>query len=158
MHALGKKPSSKVLGFRRRASDRGISKHLQILDGVQVWEIRRIRLADGKPMQMVTVSVLCEVCPELGEDALRSPLCTLIAEQSGRTPARAVEVYEAIKLDARGGGARGPQRHSGAPHAQDVLRLLWQALETSVIILRADLNRFMLKLDANGLHFSKITS
>ncbi|GEM_PF-6818300 len=31
-------------------------------------------------------------------------------------------------------------------------------LETSVIILRADLNRFMLKLDANGSHFSKITS
>ncbi|MDD3485329.1 MAG: GntR family transcriptional regulator, partial [Atopobiaceae bacterium] len=37
----GKEATSEVLGLRRRASDRGISKRLQVPDGTEVWEIRR---------------------------------------------------------------------------------------------------------------------
>ncbi|EPD77743.1 hypothetical protein HMPREF1527_00041 [Atopobium sp. oral taxon 199 str. F0494] len=159
MTALGKHPSSKVLGLRRHSSSKGISKNLQIPDGTQVWEIRRVRLADDEPMQIVTAYIPYEDYPELTEEALESSLYTFIANTSGRMPAHAIEIYEAINLDAREAQVLGVLKGTAALRT---LRTTYDSygkpFETSIIVLRADYNRFMLKLDTNGTHFSKITA
>lgn len=156
--ALGKRPSSRVLSLRRRAASGGVSKSLRVPEGTKVWEITRVRLANEKPMQIVTAYVPCELCPDLTEDALVSSLYTLIAEASGCVPAKAIEVYEAINLSAREADALCVPK--GTP-AIRTIRTTYDAydrpFEASVIVLRGDCNQFMLRLDARGTHFSKIT-
>lgn len=156
--ALGMTPSSRVLSLRQQEARSGVSKRLGVADGTKVWEIRRIRLADDKPMQYVTAYVPCKICPNLSRKALESSLYTLIAEASGRMPARAEEVYEAINLDAI--EARGLGLEPGTA-ALRVLRTTFdqhgRPFEASVIVLRADHNRFRVVLDTAGMTFSKIT-
>ncbi|WP_058270369.1 GntR family transcriptional regulator [Olsenella massiliensis] len=157
--ALGKVPSSKVLRLGRVKARAGISRRLDVPDGTEVWEIRRVRYADGKPLQYVVAYVPVAVCPKIDEKALESSLYTLIAEASGRMPARAVEVYEAINLDAREASVL---ELSPGMAALRTLRTTFDAhgrpFEASVIILRADRNRFQLTLDTHGTTMSKITT
>lgn len=159
MSALGMRASSKVLSLRRRAAKGGIARRLAIPDDAEVWEIRRLRLADDKPMQVVTAYVPCTECPELTRESLESSLYALIAEASGRMPAKAEELYEAVNLD------KSEARALEVPDGTAALRIIRTTydsaglpFEASVIVLRADRNRFMLTLDANGTSFAKVTS
>ncbi len=156
--ALGMTPSSHVLSLRRRRARSGISKRLKVPDGTEVWEIRRIRLANDRPMQYVTAFVPCSVCPTLRAESLVSSLYSLIAEASGKMPARAEEIYEAVNLDAS--EARGLGVEPGTA-ALRILRTTFdqhgQPFETSVIVLRADRNRFRVTLDTGGAKFAKLT-
>lgn len=158
IQALGMTPSSRVLSLRQREARAGISRRLNIPDGTEVWEIRRVRLADEKPMQYVTAYVPCDVCPTLAMADLEWSLYALVANMSGRMPARAEESYEAVNLDAT--EARALDVAPGTA-ALRVLRTTYDQhglpFEASVIVLRADRNRFLLTLDANGTTFSKIT-
>lgn len=157
--ALGMEPSSEVLGLKQKSSEAGISKRLGVVDGTKVWEIRRIRRADGNPMQYVVAYVPCSVCPQITKEDLESSLYALIANASGRRPAKAVEVYEAINLDAREARALGVSTGTAALRT---LRTTYDAygkpFEASIIISRADRNRFQITLDTSGTTFSKITS
>lgn len=157
--ALGMTPSSKVLGLRLRQAEAGVARRLAVPDGTRVWEVRRVRLADGVPMQYVTAYVPHSCCPSLTEKALESSLYALITEASGKMPAKAEEVYEAINLDRREAEALGLS--SGAA-ALRTLRTTYDAsgrpFEASVIISRADRNRLMVTLDTEGVSFSKLTS
>lgn len=156
--ALGVEPSSRVLSLKRCEARSGISKRLAVLDGTQVWEIRRIRFADGKPMQYVTAFVPCSICPTICEEDLKSSLYTLIAEASGRLPARAEEVYEAINLNAREAQSLGVETGTAAMRVlRTTIDQHGHPFETSVIVLRADRNRFLLTLDTSTTRFSKIT-
>ena len=157
--ALGKKPSSRVISLRKRAARAGISKRLGVPDGTEVWEIRRVRFVDESPMQYVTAFVPVSVCPDLTAEALTSSLYTLIAGSSGRMPARATEVYEAVNLDGTEARALGLEPGRAALR---VLRTTFdqhlRPFEASVIVMRGDRNRFMLTLDTTGTTFSKVTS
>lgn len=157
--ALGETPSSRVLGLRRQKASGEISRQLGIPDGTEVWKIRRVRLADGKPMQYVTAYVPVELCPQIDEQALGSSLYALIAAASGSMPARATELYEAVNLSEPEAVALE------VPVGTAALRVLrttfdqhMRPFETSVIILRGDRNRFSLTLNTNEISFSKVTS
>ena len=157
--ALGKTPSSRVLSLRKKATKAGVSQRLGVPDGTEVWEIRRVRLADDRPMQHVTAYIPVSTCPGLTKDALESSLYTLIAEASGRMPARATEVYEAVNLDS------AEAKALEAPQGAAALRVLRTTcdqhgtpFEASVIVMRGDRNRFMLTLDVDGTSFTKLTS
>ncbi|MDO4849377.1 MAG: GntR family transcriptional regulator [Coriobacteriia bacterium] len=157
--ALGKTPSSRVISLRKRAAKGGIAKRLCIPEGTEVWEIRRVRYADERPMQYVTAFVPSDICPELNKETLTASLYTIIADASGRMPARATEVYEAVSLD--GAEARALELEPGCA-ALRVLRTTFdqhmRPFEASVIVMRGDRNRFMLTLDTAGTTFSKVTS
>lgn len=159
VQALGMEPSSRVLSLRQVAAHAGVSRRLRVEDGTPVWEIRRVRCADGRPLQHVTAYVPRDACPELAADDLTASLYTLIAEASGRMPARAEEVYEAVSIDAA--EARSLELPVGSP-ALRVLRTTYdqhgRPFETSVIVLRADRNRLAVRLDASGTTFSKVVS
>lgn len=118
-----------------------------------------MRYADERPMQYVTAFVPVDICPELTKEALTASLYTVIADVSGRMPARATEVYEAVSLD--GAEARALELEPGCA-ALRVLRTTFdqhmRPFEASVIVMRGDRNRFMLTLDTAGTTFSKVTS
>ncbi|MCI1666405.1 MAG: GntR family transcriptional regulator [Atopobiaceae bacterium] len=152
----GKEPSSKLMGLRKRTSSKGISRRLQVPDGTEVWEIKRLRLGNGIPMRLETAFVPCSLCPTLSERDLRKSLYARITEESGALPARAEEAYEAVCLDKKEADALDEK--PGSP-AFRVLRTSYDTLkrpfETSVLVEPADRNHLLVTLDTEGIELRK---
>lgn len=64
-----------------------------------MWEIRRLRLADDKPMELNYVYIPVKLCPELARRDVESSLYAYIAGKTGILPASVDAVYEAVNLD-----------------------------------------------------------
>lgn len=157
IRAQGRKPSSRVLGFHSVGSKAGVSRRLRVPDGSSVWEIRRVRLADEKPILLETAYVPVSLCPELSREDLDRSLYESIAAGSGALPACAEEIYEAILLDKREADALEVQ--AGTP-ALRTLRTSFddrgRAFEASVLIGPADRYRLSVTLDEGGGRFRKL--
>lgn len=157
MEDAGRVPSSRVLSLGRKVATKGISRRLEVGDGTPVWEIRRLRLADGVPLQLATAYIPCELCPSLTKGDLRSSLYALIAERSGHLPARAVESYEAVCLDASEARLLGVRPGSAALRA---LRTSYdttgRAFEASVLIAPGGRDRLVVSLTADGTELSRV--
>src|SRR6201987_4876004 len=50
MHALGRKPTARVIGKEVVVADTTVASHLALTKGERVVRIRRVRLADGVPL------------------------------------------------------------------------------------------------------------
>lgn len=68
-------------------------------EGTPVWEIRRLRLANDKPMELNYVYILVSLCPELTRKDVDGSLYAYIAEKTGILPASVDAVYETVNLD-----------------------------------------------------------
>lgn len=99
MREAGRIPSSRVLAFGSVPAVRGIASGLKVPDGTPVWEIRRLRLADDKPMELNYVYIPVKLCPELARRDVESSLYAYIAGKTGILPASVDAVYEAVNLD-----------------------------------------------------------
>lgn len=135
MESSGQKPSSRVISLRRCAVAPSIAQHLRVRSDAEVWEIRRLRMGDGKPIRLEVAYVPVDICPDLSRDDLASSLYAHIAEASGGLPERAEELYEAVALDSR--EAKLLDAPAGAP-AMRVIRVTFdnfgRAFEASVLI------------------------
>ena len=156
MESRGMTPSSKILHFRRVTPSEGVSKRLKLRSKEQVWEISRLRLADGKPMRIESVYVPCSVCPDLTEKDLEHSLYGNIAEASGLLPASAREVYEAVLLDKT--EAKYLQQPAGSPAFRRI-RTTFDAsgapFEASVIVESGFAVEFVVDLDSHGATFRR---
>ena len=101
MREEGRVPKSRILGFSRMPANRGTAAGLKLPEGTPVWEIRRLRLADDKPMELNCVYIPFELCPELTRADLERSLYTYIAEHANVYPASFDALYESINLDRR---------------------------------------------------------
>ena len=101
MREEGRVPTSRILSFHAVEAGKGIAAGLQLPEGTPVWEIRRLRLADDKPMELNCVYVPVSLCPKLSRKDLEKSLYAYIAEQTGILPASFDAVYESINLDRR---------------------------------------------------------
>lgn len=99
MREAGRIPSSRVLAFGSVPAVRGIASGLKVPEGTPVWEIRRLRLADNKPMELNYVYIPVKLCPELARRDVESSLYAYIAGKTGILPASVDAVYEAVSLD-----------------------------------------------------------
>lgn len=68
-------------------------------EGTPVWEIRRLRLANDKPMELNYVYIPVSLCPELTRKDVDGSLYAYIAEKTGILPASVDAVYETVNLD-----------------------------------------------------------
>lgn len=98
MAAAGLEPSSRTLSLAQEPAPADIAQRLGRAPGAPVWRIRRLRLADGRPMTIDTAYVPVEVAGELTPPDLDRSLYALIAERTGVLPARADEVFGAVSL------------------------------------------------------------
>lgn len=74
MRARGWVPAIRVLSVRRVAATRHVQRQLQIADPPEVWEIHRLRLADGEPISLQWSYVPCQRVPDLDRHDLAGSL------------------------------------------------------------------------------------
>lgn len=86
MREAGRVPSSQILAFSSIPAVRGIASGLKVPEGTPVWEIRRLRLANDKPMELNYVYIPVSLCPELTRKDVDGSLYAYIAEKTGSCP------------------------------------------------------------------------
>lgn len=89
----------RIGGVLVRQHVRGIASGLKVPEGTPMWEIRRLRLADDKPMELNYVYIPVKLCPELARRDVESSLYAYIAGKTGILPASVDAVYEVVNLD-----------------------------------------------------------
>lgn len=81
MKKLGKTPQTKILSFEKVMASEHLAKQLQLKPGDSVFELERLRLADGVPMMLERSYVPAAVFEGLSEELLKKrPLYEIFAE------------------------------------------------------------------------------
>ncbi|HFI0350750.1 TPA: GntR family transcriptional regulator [Streptococcus suis] len=101
MRRIGKIPSTKILSFSTILVTDFIAQQLQMSLGEQVFELERLRLADGIPMMLERTYVPVEIFPQLSKERLEElPLYEIFFEDYGQQIRLAEEeFYASIALD-----------------------------------------------------------
>ncbi|MEP7026645.1 MAG: GntR family transcriptional regulator [Actinomycetota bacterium] len=92
---------AQVLTAAGRAAGPAAAAALEIAEGGPVHEVRRIRLADGKPIALEHSMFPAALFPGLLERRLDGSLYELLEEQYGQRPHRAREFLEPVTAGAR---------------------------------------------------------
>jgi len=96
MHALGRKPTARVIGKQIVTADAAVAGQLALTKGERVVRIRRVRLADGVPLSFDETFLPLDIGKKVITNNLRvEPIFTLLERKYG------VPLIEAeYKLDA----------------------------------------------------------
>lgn len=109
----GKVAGARVLAAARITASPAAAAALQLPDGAAVYDVRRIRLADGKPIVIEHSQFPADVFPDLLECRLDGSLYELLADNYGQRPNRARESLEPVVAGVR--EAEALEVHEGAP-------------------------------------------
>ncbi|AQQ55499.1 GntR family transcriptional regulator [Planococcus lenghuensis] len=104
MQARGLTPSSRLVGFGSVFPELEIAQELHIKTDEKVFQVERVRYADGIPMAIERSYLPVKLLPGLTEDQLQHSLYSLIEQESGLSIDRAVQRMEAAlakKEDAK---------------------------------------------------------
>lgn len=94
MHARGMKPANKLLGFEIIPASAGIAAQLKVKEHTPVCEIRRVRLADDKPMAYERTYLPANLVKGLTESHVRQSLYDYIEEQLELEIDHAMQIIE----------------------------------------------------------------
>jgi GntR family transcriptional regulator len=79
MHAIGRKPTARVLGKEIVVATETVARHLALTKGQHVIRIRRVRLGDGIPLSFDETFLPLEIGKKIVTNDLRSePIFTLL--------------------------------------------------------------------------------
>lgn len=102
---MGYTPSSSIVSFKRIQADANMSARLSIEQNAEIFALRRLRLADGKPFALETSYIPAALYPFMTEDLIREKgLYQTMRQNSSFQPDTAVETFQAIlisKADAK---------------------------------------------------------
>jgi GntR family transcriptional regulator len=110
MRQRGRVPSTKILGLKVMLATGQIASELGLCNGDEVIEIKRLRLADDKPMAIETRYLAKKICPDLVEEDLENQSIHNLLIDKYDIPlirarhtieARVLTAQEAELLDAR---------------------------------------------------------
>lgn len=101
MKSLGKKPETKILSFERVLVTSYLSSYLDMPVGTEVFEVERLRLADGQPLMFERTYIPVVSFETLSRDLMMSkPLYDIFAQDFNQTIRIAEEAFSAsIALD-----------------------------------------------------------
>jgi DNA-binding GntR family transcriptional regulator len=102
MTALGRTPSSEVLGVRRIRAPADAATALRTRD---VWEVERLRRLDGEPCMLERARIPAALAPGLDEHDLSGSLYALLEREYRLVPAGGHEVVLAVNAE-RGAALR----------------------------------------------------
>lgn len=148
MRARGMVPGTKLLTFQIIPSTLSFAKQLAIGEGEDIYEIRRIRLADGLPMALETAYVPCSLVPGLTEQNVSGSIYEFIEKKLGLTIRSATQTLEASV--ARKLEAELLQMKEGAPVLliqRNSYLQNGQPLEIVKSVYRADRYKFMIEME-----------
>lgn len=152
----GAVPGSRILRVRAIPAERGVAARLALAEGAEVWEVNRLRLANGDPIMHEVAYVARELCPALDQRHFDRSLYEYIAEASGVMPATTDELIEAVVLDRREAKLLGAM--VGAPGMRIIATsfdVQGEPFETSVGIARADRFQIRAHYAGDGARFTK---
>src|SRR5699024_9753994 len=96
MRELGKVPYTKVLAFQKIRLDERMAETMGFTAGEAVFQVVRLRLADGEALMYETSYLPCEFFPGLTGDAFRAkPMYDIFYEDYGFRVTRATERFSA---------------------------------------------------------------
>lgn len=149
--------TSKFLGLNRIAANAATARSLDVVEGEPLWEVNRLRLADGRAVIHELAFCPVRALPRLSEaDLLHTSIYTCIAQSSHSLPERTEERIEAVTLDRR--EARLLETDAGVPGVRVFTRALdvnGRPLLASIGIARADRFHLEVAYTSNGIDFAK---
>ena len=93
----GQKPGARVLRFESATASLAVAQALRLSAGEGVLVLRRLRLANGRPMALETVYLPEQIMPGLLDESLEDrSLYQLLRQKYGIRPARAVQQWQAV--------------------------------------------------------------
>ena len=102
---MGYTPSSSIVSFRKLPADANMAARLSIEPNSEIFSLRRLRLADGKPFALETSYIPAALYPFMTEEMIREKgLYQTMRQNSSFQPDTAVETFQAIlisKADAK---------------------------------------------------------
>jgi GntR family transcriptional regulator len=148
MKKLGKKPSSKVLAFEVVEAEDKIARRLELCEGDEVYVIKRLRLADLKPMMLEISYVPCDRFPNMTREDLESnAMYEIFKSRYGAKLSRAEEIFSAVLV--RKSEARTLDVSEGTPGMR-IERYAYEGskkIEYTKSIARGDSFKFRVVLD-----------
>jgi GntR family transcriptional regulator len=113
LRRYGKVAGARVLAATRITASPAATAALELPDGAAVHDVRRIRLADGRPIVIEHSQFPADLFPGLLECRLDGSLYELLAENYGQRPHRARESLEPVVAGVR--EAEALEVEEGAP-------------------------------------------
>ena len=102
MRKRGLRSTSKVLKRRVVRAEAGVAEKLGLGEGDPVFELTRLRSADGEPLGLQTAFIPLVLAPGLGDEEFESAsLYEILEGKYGLVPARAEETHSAVLIDGR---------------------------------------------------------
>lgn len=100
MKKLGKKPTSKVLNFKTMVAEPKIIRRLNIKDGDLVYVIKRLRLANKKPMMIEISYIPCDRFPDMTQEDLQgSSMYDFFKQRYEAVFTKAEEIFSAVLIN-----------------------------------------------------------
>src|ERR1700761_675281 len=100
MHALGRKPSARVIGKEVVTADTNVASHLALTKGAHVVRIRRVRLADGVPLSFDETYLPLSIGKKIITNNLKiEPIFSLLERKYGVPLIEAEYKLEAVTAD-----------------------------------------------------------
>jgi GntR family transcriptional regulator len=157
MRKRGLCSTSKVLKQRVIKASSDVAERLGINEGEQVFELTRLRLADGEPMGLQTALIPLALAPGLSEEHFESAsLYEILETKYGLVASRAQETHTAILLESR--EAKLLKAKLGAP-ALAAERVTYLAdrrpFEMVHSVMRGDRYKIILDLTKSQLRISR---
>ncbi len=157
MLAAGRTPGSRIIGFGQIAADREKASALEVAEGDSLWEIRRVRLADGVPVSYHCIYIPQCRLPRIERKDLEGSLQRVLAEREGLVPASMDGIYEAVMLDAQQARMLGTRRNAAA---LKLVRINYSSsgipYELAYILSRADRYRLDVHFGHGSSSFRKV--
>jgi GntR family transcriptional regulator len=101
MTARGQRPGARVLRFEAATASLAVAQALRLAAGEGVLVLRRLRLANGRPMALETVYLPEQLMPGLLDESLEDrSLYQTLRQKYGIRPARAVQQWQAVPCPA----------------------------------------------------------
>ncbi len=102
MHQRGRVPSARLISLKVIPASEKIALDLKLCPGEEVFEIERLRLADGQPMALEMRYMAQKICPELiHEDLEGQSIHKLLIDKYSIPLIRARHIIEARPLTER---------------------------------------------------------
>ena len=97
MLARGQRPGARVLRFETGAASLAVAQALRLASGEGIVVLKRLRLANGRPMALETVHLPEKLFPGIiGESLEDRSLYALLGQKYGIQPGRALQLWQAV--------------------------------------------------------------
>lgn len=101
MVQLGKEPENRILKFQMITAPHYLAERMGLLEGTKLYQMKRIRLANGTPMMVETTYLPEEIFPRMAlEDLKQHSLYDFLQEEYGQVIRYADEEFTAGIVDA----------------------------------------------------------